>query len=38
MAREFVSSLGKTVPVWGFPGFMVNRFLLPMITSDLHAL
>jgi len=37
--REFVESLGKTVAVSeDFPGFMVNRILLPMINEAVYTL
>jgi len=39
VAREFVSSLGKTVAVSeDFPAFMVNRVLLPMINEAIYTL
>ncbi len=38
-AREFIESLGKTVAVSeDFPGFMVNRILLPMINEAVYTL
>jgi 3-hydroxybutyryl-CoA dehydrogenase len=38
-AREFIESLGKTVAVSeDFPGFMVNRVLLPMINEAVYTL
>ncbi|MBX2805405.1 MAG: 3-hydroxybutyryl-CoA dehydrogenase [Hyphomicrobiales bacterium] len=38
-AREFVSSLGKSVAVSeDFPAFMVNRILLPMINEAIYTL
>jgi 3-hydroxybutyryl-CoA dehydrogenase len=37
--REFVENLGKTVAVSeDFPGFMVNRILLPMINEAVYTL
>jgi len=37
--RDFVESLGKTVAVSeDFPGFMVNRILLPMINEAVYTL
>jgi len=39
VAREFVSSLGKTIAVSeDFPAFMVNRILLPMINEAVYTL
>ena len=39
VAKEFVSSLGKTVAVAeDFPAFMVNRILLPMINEAIYTL
>jgi 3-hydroxybutyryl-CoA dehydrogenase len=39
IAREFVSSLGKTIAVSeDFPAFMVNRILLPMINEAVYTL
>ena len=39
LAREFVSSLGKTIAVSeDFPAFMVNRILLPMINEAVYTL
>lgn len=39
VAREFVTSLGKTVAVSeDFPAFMVNRILLPMINEAIYTL
>ncbi len=39
IAREFSDSLGKTVAVSeDFPGFMVNRILLPMINEAVYTL
>ncbi len=39
VARDFVSSLGKTVAVSeDFPAFMVNRILLPMINEAIYTL
>jgi 3-hydroxybutyryl-CoA dehydrogenase len=39
VAREFVTSLGKTVAVSeDFPAFMVNRILLPMINEAVYTL
>lgn len=39
IAREFVTSLGKTVAVAeDFPAFMVNRILLPMINEAVYTL
>jgi 3-hydroxybutyryl-CoA dehydrogenase len=38
-ARQFIESLGKTVAVSeDFPGFMVNRVLLPMINEAVYTL
>jgi 3-hydroxybutyryl-CoA dehydrogenase len=38
-AKEFVSSLGKTIAVSeDFPAFMVNRILLPMINEAVYTL
>jgi 3-hydroxybutyryl-CoA dehydrogenase len=38
-AREFVTSLGKTIAVSeDFPAFMVNRILLPMINEAVYTL
>ncbi len=38
-ARQFVSSLGKTVTVAeDFPAFIVNRILLPMINEAIYTL
>ncbi len=38
-AKEFVSALGKTIAVSeDFPGFMVNRILLPMINEAIYTL
>jgi 3-hydroxybutyryl-CoA dehydrogenase len=39
ISREFVSSLDKTIAVSeDFPGFMVNRILLPMINEAIYTL
>ncbi len=39
LAREFVTSLGKTIAVSeDFPAFMVNRILLPMINEAVYTL
>ncbi len=39
IAREFVTSLGKTIAVSeDFPAFMVNRILLPMINEAVYTL
>lgn len=38
-SRSFVESLGKTIAVAeDFPGFMVNRILLPMINESIYTL
>ena len=38
-AREFVASLGKTIVIAeDFPGFIVNRILLPMINEAIYTL
>jgi len=38
-AREFVARLGKTIVVAeDFPGFIVNRILLPMINEAIYTL
>jgi 3-hydroxybutyryl-CoA dehydrogenase len=39
VAKEFVTDLGKTIAVAeDFPGFMVNRILLPMINEAVYTL